>query len=40
MHVEFGGWVTNNVLVVLGVVTAKESPKAVAEVAVDITVFV
>ena len=40
MHVELGGRVTNDVLVVLRVVAAKEGPEAVAEVAVDVAVFI
>ena len=40
MHVEFGGRVADDVLVVLGVVAAKEGPEAVAEVAVDVAVLV
>ncbi len=40
MHVEFGGRVADDVLVVLGVVAAEEGPEAVAEVAVDVAVLV
>ena len=34
------GGVTNDVLVVFGVMAAKEGPKAVAEIAVDVAVLV
>ena len=40
MHVELGGRVTDDMLVILGVVTAEEGPEAVAEVAVDVTVLI
>ena len=40
VHVKFGGRVADDVLVILGVVTTKESPKAVTEITVDIAVLV
>ena len=40
MHIKLGGRVADHMLVILGIVATKEGPKAVAEVAVDVTVLV